>query len=90
MPGKSDSHTAATAAGLGQYFPGSKEYRAWDEGWQYRYGGTAVQRPVTDNPYTSDLGKVAEKAAWDHGWNEADGNSGGAQRMPATTGSPPT
>lgn len=88
MPGKGDSHTAATAGGLGNYVPGSKEWKAWDQGWQYRYSGAALSVPITNNPFSATQ-SPAEKAAWDNGWNEANGNTGGAQRMPATVGAPP-
>ena len=88
MPGKGDAHTRATAAGLGNYVVGSKEYKAWSDGWSYRYSGAAISVPITDNPF--DVAQSpAEKAAWDNGWNEADGNTGGERRMPATTGAPP-
>lgn len=87
MPGKPDSHTQATAAGLGVYVPGSKEYKAWDDGWRYRYTGTQTTAPITNNPFSAAQ-SPAEKAAWDNGWNEASANTAGAQRMPATTGAP--
>ena len=79
MPGKPDFGAGGS---LGQYFPGSKEYRAWDEGWLRRYAGGAIG----DNPHPSG---TAENAAWANGFNEAAANSGGARRMPATTGAPP-
>ena len=88
MPGKPDSHTAASAPGLGVYAPGSKEYRAWDDGWRYRYSDVPLNVPITNNPFDATQ-SPAEKAAWDNGWNEANGNTAGAQRMPATTGAPP-
>lgn len=72
-----------------QSFPGSKEGRAWDEGFRYRYGGTAAQRPSTDNPYNS-ADFPAEFDGWDAGWSTADANSAGTRFMPATTGAPPT
>lgn len=88
MPGKWDSHTRATEGGLGQYFPGGKEAQAWDEGWRYRYSGPAVSVPITNNPYLGTE-RTVEKLAWDNGWNEADANTAGEQRGPATEGPPP-
>lgn len=88
MPGKGDAHTRATAGGLGNYVVGSKEWKAWDQGWRYRYSGAAASVPITNNPFDATA-RPAEKAAWDNGWNEANGNSGGERRMPATTGTAP-
>ena len=85
MPGKADFGAGGT---IGQYAPGSKEYRAWDEGWRYRYSDTALNAPIGDNPH-DPTDSPAKYQAWNDGWNEADANSGGAQRMPATTGTAP-
>ena len=82
MPGKPD-HTNTN--GPGQFFPGEKAYRAWDEGWRYRYSGTAAQRPITDNPFDA-TNFPEESKAWNTGWNEAAANSAGKRRMPATSG----
>ncbi len=88
MPGKPDSWERPSNASLGTYYPGNKEYRAWDEGWRYRHGGTAIARPITDNPYDAN-DRPAESKAWNAGWNESNGNTGGEKRMPATSGAPP-
>ena len=83
MPGKADF---SAGGAVGQYAPGSKEYRAWDEGWRYRYSDTALNAPIGNNPHPAN---TAKNKAWNDGWNEADGNSGGVRRMPATTGTAP-
>lgn len=88
MPGKPDGHQDITRALRGCYFPGSKEYRAWDEGWRYRYGGTAAANPKTDNPFDSTK-QPSQYAAWDFGWDAANTNATGLRRMPATTGVAP-
>jgi hypothetical protein len=85
MPGKYDFGAGGQ---LGQYYPGSHEGRAWDQGWQYRYSDVPLSAPITDNPY-DDAELPNENAAWAAGWAEANANTGGAQRMPATTGAPP-
>ena len=92
MPGKPNSWGVSTASGLGTYYPGSKEYRAWDEGYRYRYAGTAAERPKANNPYTAIQAKLpSEFAAWDNGWDWADQNSAGTREMPAVVpGAPPT
>lgn len=89
MPGKGDfgSQTAGNA-GAGLYTPGSNEWKAWDEGAQYRFGGTAIQRPITDNPFDA-TGRPAERAAWDAGWNEANSGNIATRRMPYISGTPP-
>lgn len=86
MPGRWDSHTQAAPSG--NYVPGSNEAKAWNDGWLYRYSGAAISVPITDNPFDAAQ-SPAERAAWDNGWNEANGNSGGDRRGPATTGTPP-
>ena len=73
MPGKGDYGADPVAPegyvpavwGKGQYYPGSKEYRAWDEGFTANVGGAAKDTV----PYTTDL--PAEYDAWIAGWEEA-------------------
>ncbi len=86
MPGKGDF---GQAGDLGKYFPGDNSWKAWDEGFRYRYGGTALERPAGNNPYLADPARQVEAVAWNDGWNEADNNTGGVRRMPATSGAPP-
>lgn len=50
-----------------------QESKAYCEGIHYRAGGTAVQRPKTDNPHVD--GSEAH-AAWDLGWDLAQANAG--------------
>lgn len=50
--------------------PFVKESQAYCEGMAYRAGGTAVQRPVTDDPYGND--RPVESAAWIRGWSAAE------------------
>ena len=88
MPGKGDFGSATNnTAGAGQYAPGSKEWRAWDEGAQYRFSGTAAERPVTNNPFGA--GRPREKTAWDDGWHEANDGNIATRRMPYVKGTPP-
>ena len=83
MPGKGDyGKRLSDPVPQGQYFPGSKEYRAWDEGYQYRLGGTGVERPVTDNPYV-EADDPMKWAAWDAGWSTSDANTLPTRFMPA-------
>ena len=48
--------------------------RAYCEGMTYRASGTALEKPVFDNPQPA--GSEAN-AAWTRGWNVANGNTGG-------------
>lgn len=48
--------------------------RAFADGSRYRALGTALARPITDNPHPTGS---PEKSAWDAGWNVADGEAGG-------------
>ena len=43
--------------------------KAYAEGVEYRFGGTALQRPITDNPHVSG---TEEADCWDAGWTGAD------------------
>ena len=89
MPGKSDFGKALSVPPpQGQYFPGSKEYRAWDQGYLYRHGGTAAARPQGNNPF-DQTNQPAEWAAWDGGWATADAAQAGQRFMPAATGAAP-
>lgn len=53
-----------------------KNSRAYCEGVDYRFEGTAAQRPITGNP-EDGIGSEAE-AAWDAGWTDAHGDGLGA------------
>ena len=85
MPGKPDSHTLSLAGGLGTYYPGSKEYRAWGEGWDRRYIEGDASKANTVHP-----SGTAEFEADQNGWDQANNNSTGLCRMPALCGVPPT
>ena len=87
MPGKGDFGAGATS-GKGQYYPGSKEYKAWDAGAQYRFSGPAASVPITDNPF-SQTGRPLEYQAWRDGWNEANDDNIATRRMPYIYGTPP-
>ena len=73
----------------GQYAPGSHEMRAWDAGFLYRQGGTAVQRPAGDNPYDANE-LPAERTAWADGWDTANAATATDQFMPWKAGAAPT
>ena len=90
MPGKTDFGKILTGSPpQGQYAPGSKEMRAWDEGNRYRHSGTAAQRPSTDNPFNQTNDPMRYNA-WDAGWATADAMTAGQRFMPATSGAAPT
>ena len=90
MPGKfSYGKELSVPKPQGQYFPGSHEGLAWDEGFVYRHGGTAVQRPASNNPFDQNA-RPAERTAWADGWSTADAMSAGQQFMPYPTGAAPT
>ena len=83
MPGKPDAHQDNVAGQRGNYFPGSKEYRAWDDGWRRRYAEgakAATSFTAADNP--------AEFEADQSGWDAANNNSTGVCRMPHACGVP--
>ena len=46
-----------------------KNSRAYCEGVDYRFGGTAIEQPITGNP-EDGIGSEAE-ASWDAGWTDA-------------------
>ena len=48
------------------------DVRAYAEGAEYRLGGTALQRPITDNPHTVSASAIA---SWVAGWTDADGGT---------------
>lgn len=49
--------------------------QAFCEGMNYRHGGTALARPITDNPYAADPeGEL--RSAWNEGWQLAQGHAG--------------
>lgn len=56
--------------------PYVSESRAYCEGMLYRAGGTALQRPITDNPHAVASDPI-DNANWDRGWTLADDNAGG-------------
>lgn len=89
MPGKPDAHQDVGGMRnnlLGNYFPGSKEYRAWDEGWTRRYVEGELSKP---NTIHDSVKNPAEFEADQAGWDAANNNSTGLCRMPATCGVPP-
>lgn len=49
--------------------------KAFCEGMLYRTGGTALERPKTDNIHVAG---TSAATAWDAGWDVADGAAGGA------------
>ena len=82
MPGKPDYDQTGKP---GQYYPGSKEYRAWDEGWVRRYVDGGGSQSNTVHPVGS-----AEYVADQAGWTEANGQlADSRRRMPYIYGSPP-
>ena len=83
MPGKSDYGSTGTY-GIGQYAPGSKEYRAWNEGWTRRYVVGSGSKAATVHA-SGTLEFIADQA----GWDEANNNSAGDRKMPAISGVPP-
>jgi hypothetical protein len=87
MPGRWDSQKVSSTNVLGNAFPGSKEAKAWENGFSYRYTDTAANAPITDNPFDATQSPV-ENRAWDDGWDAADANTAGKQYGPATTGAP--
>lgn len=90
MPGKGDYGKALSdPKPQGQYFPGSNEWRAWDEGYLYRQGGTAAERPASNNPYTQTA-RPAEYAAWDAGHATASAATATSVFMPYKKGAAPT
>jgi len=56
-----------------------KATKAFSEGLHYRAGGTALERPATDNPHEepplTNLGSSPSWLAWDNGWLVADSAS---------------
>ncbi len=50
-----------------------KETKAFSEGLYYRAGGTAANRPITDNPQDGEAA-----AAWSNGWSVAQAAAPGA------------
>lgn len=56
--------------GVGTHFQKQiKNVKAYEDGVQYRMGGTALGRPITGNP-EDGVGSEYE-ACWDAGWNDA-------------------
>ena len=47
--------------------------RAYCEGFSYRLGDTAANRPKINNPYGTD--QATASADWDLGWDNCDGNA---------------
>lgn len=89
MPGRWDTNKSSTINVLGNAFPGSKEGKAWKDGFHYRYSDTAVNAPIADVPFSADT-HPTERRAWEDGWSTADANTAGLRYGPATTGAPPT
>ena len=71
MSGKICTGTATNNAGPANL----RESKAFCEGMQFRSEGTAVQKPITGNPFDGD-GSEAE-TAWDAGWTVANSAAGG-------------
>ncbi len=51
-----------------------KSIRAYEEGVAHRQADTAINNPITDNPWDG-LG-TPEETAWDQGWNDANTENG--------------
>ena len=60
-----------------------KNSQAYCDGIVYRSGGTALQRPKTDNPNQPGS---EQATAWDAGWDLADFNAG--SQIPKGSGGP--
>ena len=89
MPGKPDiGKILSQPRPQRNTFPGSKEYRAWDQGYLYRHGGTAAARPAGDNPFDQNS-HPAERTAWADGWDTANAAQAGDRFMPAANGAAP-
>jgi len=54
-----------------------RNYRAYEEGVQYRLGGTVLERPSTDNPFTAMGVDDPQFINWDLGWKAAHGDGDG-------------
>lgn len=55
-----------------------KESEAFCEGMAHRLSDTALNAPITDNPYSdTPSGDTDLRAAWNQGWNTADAEAGG-------------
>lgn len=52
--------------------------QAFCEGMAHRLSGTALAKPITDNPYIGSTPDAELKTAWDNGWNSAQADAGGA------------
>jgi len=52
-----------------------RESRAFCEGVAHRTSGTAIAKPVTDNPHPAGS---SASIAWIDGWDIADGKAGSA------------
>ena len=76
MPGKLCFGKVTNNAGAGML----RESKAYCEGMAYRASGTAVAKPITDNPHVADS---EAGIAWDTGWSTADNNVGST--VPATS-----
>ena len=49
--------------------------RAYCQGFLYRLGGTAIARPITDNPYDATERPTNNKD-WNTGWNACEAQAG--------------
>ena len=47
----------------------ARDERSYEDGVNYRFQGTALERPKTDNPHTAT---TPEAVQWDLGWDHAD------------------
>ena len=65
MPGKETDGTIEV--------PSHNESKAYCEGMVYRAGGTASERPITDNPLPAGS---PNREAWDRGWTVSNSSAG--------------
>lgn len=79
MSGQLDFGTTLNNAGAARI----ELAKAFSEGIYHRAGGTAVARPIADNPH--EVGSEAHDA-WDRGWTVADSASPGAISQSAAPG----
>ena len=62
------------------HFPGTKSYRAWDEGYRRRYSGDGTGSSAKDQ--TVHSAGTEEYEQDQAGWDRANNNSGGLRYMP--------
>lgn len=71
-----------------RHFPGTKGYRAWDEGYRRRYGGDGTgDSAKTNTPHAAGTEEFEQDQA---GWDRANNNTTGLRYMPnVAPGEPP-